>query len=74
MEANFTNKNSFFILHKIIIFLIMLLTIVIIMLFLSHDKITQKNEVVIIDIFNKTNICPFIQSEFEKINNNQKIL
>jgi hypothetical protein len=74
MEANFTNKNSFFILYKITIFFIIILTVAIVILFLSNDKITQKNEVVIIDIINKTNICPFIQDEFEKINNNQKNL
>ena len=74
MEANFTNKNSFFILYKITIFFIIILTLAIVMLFLSNDKITQKNEVVIIDIINKINICPFIQDEFEKINNNQKNL
>ena len=74
MEANFTNKNSFFILYKITIFFIIILTVAIALLFLSNDKITQKNEVVIIDIINKTNICPFIQDEFEKINNNQKNL
>jgi hypothetical protein len=74
MEANFTNKNSFFILYKITIFFIIILTVAIVLIFLSNDKITQKNEVVIIDIINKTNICPFIQDEFEKINNNQKNL
>ena len=74
MKANFTNKNSFFILYKITIFFIIILTVAIALLFLSNDKITQKNEVVIIDIINKTNICPFIQDEFEKINNNQKDL
>ena len=74
MEANFTNKNSFFILYKITIFFIIILTVAIVILFLSNDKITQKNEVVIIDIINKTNICPFTQDEFEKINNNQKNL
>ena len=74
MEANFTNKNSFFILYKITIIFIIILTVAIVILFLSNDKITQKNEVVIIDIINKTNICPFIQDEFEKINNNQKNL
>ena len=74
MEYNFTNKNSFFILYKITIFFIIILTVAIVILFLSNDKITQKNEVVIIDIINKTNICPFIQDEFEKINNNQKDL
>ena len=74
MEVNFTNKNSFFILYKITIFFIIILTVAIVILFLSNDKITQKNEVVIIDIINKTNICPFIQDEFEKINNNQKNL
>ncbi len=74
MEANFTNKNSFSILYKITIFFIIILTVAIVILFLSNDKITQKNEVVIIDIINKTNICPFIQDEFEKINNNQKNL
>ena len=74
MEVNFTNKNSFFILYKITIFFIIILTVAIALLFLSNDKITQKNEVVIIDIINKTNICPFIQDEFEKINNNQKNL
>ena len=74
MEANFTNKNSFFILYKITIFFIIILTVAIVLLLLSNDKITQKNEVVIIDIINKINICPFIQDEFEKINNNQKNL
>lgn len=74
MEANFTNKNSFFILYKITIFFIIILTVAIVILFLSNDKITQKNEVVIIDIINKTNICPFIEDEFKKINNNQKNL
>ena len=74
MEVNFTNKKSFFILYKINIFIIIILTVAIALLFLSNDKITQKNEVVIIDIINKTNICPFIQDEFEKINNNQKDL
>ena len=74
MEVNFTNKNSFFILYKITIFFIIILTVAIALLFLSNDKITQKNEVVIIDIINKTNICPFIQDDFEKINNNQKDL
>ncbi len=74
MEVNFTNRKSFFILYKVTIFFIIISIIVSIMILLSNDKVMQRNEVVAVDITNKINICPFVQAEFEEINNNQKNL